>query len=458
MQISLRTALLRSLAAPLLFALVAGSLLAYRIAGEVVSTAYDQSLVNLAEGIAQRVRITGGEIHLDLPAEAEAVLRTDQVDRIYFRVVDDAGRLVAGDAALPAPEGAVTGKAPHFYEAEFGGAPIRGVRLRPVREQTTFYIMVAETTGKREQAVRDLFLGFGAALLLVVGAVALVVRYCIPAALSPLVNAQREIAMRSGHELAPIDVASVPEEIRPLVAVLNVQLDRLRAANIAQRQFLQDAAHQLRTPLASLQVQLELLDAGGGDADSQRRLRRSVSRVTRLANQLLALARAEAGERLIADAPRVDLATLVDEMLDDWLVAADARRIDLGVEREHASLAGDPTLLRELLANLVDNALKYTPDGGQVTLSCRRGRDAAIEIEVSDNGPGIPEAERERVFERFRRLPGGGASGSGLGLPIAREIARAHGGSIAIAAPADGRGTRVSVRLPAPVGLGGTPA
>jgi len=447
MQISLRTALLRSLAAPLLFALVAGSLLAYRIAGEVVSAAYDQSLVNLAEGVANRVRAEGDAIVLDLPAEAEAVLRTDRVDRIYFRVLDDGGNLVAGDAALPRPEGTTRAGRPHFYEAEFRGEAIRGVRLHQIRERESFFITVAETTGKRQQAVRDLLIGFGAALLLVVAAVAFVVRFCIPAALAPLVQVQRDIALRSGQDLAPLDLASAPDEIRPLVAMLNIQLDRLRAANHAQRQFLQDAAHQLRTPLASLQIQLELLESGRGDADTLTRLHRSVGRVTRLANQLLALARAEAGERLIADAPRVDLADLIDEMLDDWLGQADARRIDFGVEREHAAIAGDPTLLRELLANLVDNALKYTADGGQVTLRCRHAA-AAVEIEVTDNGTGIPEAERERVFERFRRLPGGDASGSGLGLPIAREIARAHGGSIVITTPADGCGTRVCVRLP----------
>ncbi len=449
MQVSLRTALLRELAAPLMLALLVGSWMAYGIARDVISAAYDQSLVNLAEGVANRVQIENGRPRIDLPPEAEAVLRTDRVDRIYFRVRDGAGEVLAGDPELPPTERGMPDDLPYFYEEQFRGEWVRGVRLHPVRDGVDFYVTVAETMGKRDQAVRNLLLGFVVALLLIVTAVAAVVRFSIPAALAPLLRVQREITRRSGQDLAPLDTSSAPVEIRPLVEMMNVQLERLRAANRAQREFLQDAAHQLRTPLAGLQMQLELLETGRGDPEAFTRLRRSVLRVTRLANQLLALARAEAGERLLADAPRVDPGALIDEMLDDWLAAADARGIDFGVEREHAALTGDPTLLRELLANLVDNALKYTPEGGEVTLRCRRAGEH-VAIEVSDNGPGIPEAERERVFERFHRLPGSGPTGSGLGLSIAREIVRAHGGTIDIATPADGRGTRITVRLPAP--------
>ncbi len=167
----------------------------------------------------------------------------------------------------------------------------------------------------------------------------------------------------------------------------------------------------------------------------------------RLANQLLALARAEAGGRLVADASEVELTALIDPLVEDWIERADARAIDLGVEREAVRMVGDPTLLQELIANLMDNALKYCDEGGKVSLRCAR-EEGQVCIEVDDDGPGIPREVREQVFERFYRHAGTRASGSGLGLSIAREIVRGHGGSIAIDDGPDGRGTRVRVTLP----------
>lgn len=239
----------------------------------------------------------------------------------------------------------------------------------------------------------------------------------------------------------------MPREVREVIGAVNGLLERLRTANAQQRAFLQDAAHQLRTPLAGLQMQLELLEARPADDAARARLRQSVARVTRLANQLLALARAEAGERLIADATEVELAALIDAMVEDWVDRADARNIDLGIEREPVRVHGDPTLLQELIANLMDNALKYGRAGGMVGLRCVIEDDHVL-IEVCDDGTGIAPAVREQVFERFYRHAGSQANGSGLGLSIAREIVRSHGGRIAIDDGPNGRGTCVRVSLP----------
>ncbi|WP_300317916.1 sensor histidine kinase [Accumulibacter sp.] len=469
---SLRRSLLRSLAVPLLLALFAGSVFGYRAAERVVSTAYDQSLLNLANGIANRARIENGEITIGLAAETEALLRTDTVDHIYFRVRDDSGRMVAGDADLPPPEvplgsvaaalteippadtqghGSRPKAAPQrvsFFDDHFRGEAIRGVRFHPVVDNHGLYVTVAETLGKRRGAIRELLLGFGLGVLLVLAAVAAVVRHGVTSGLASLSRLEEELAERTGEDLAPINLSHVPLEVREVVRALNALLMRLREASAAQRKFLQDAAHQLRTPLAGLQVQIELLHDEQTDQTVSSTLRRSVKRVTRLANQLLALARAETGQHLLANASTVDLSQLIDEMLEEWLCMADERKIDFGIQRDVSTITGDPTLLRELIANLVDNALKYTPHGGQVTLRCARVGQA-VEIEVSDNGPGIPEDQRERVFERFHRLPEATASGSGLGLPIAREIVAGYHGSITIGSCTDGKGTCVQVRLPA---------
>lgn len=463
---SLRRSLLRALVVPILAALLTGGAVGYRAAEEVVSTAYDQSLFNLANGIANRARVEKGAITIGLTAEEEALLRTDTVDSIYFRVRDDSGRIIAGDADLPPPEapaselstGLSEAPAPGrqvnpwatevaFFDAHFRGQAIRGVRFHPLVDKRGVVITVAETLGKRRAAIRDLLLGFGLAVLLVLAAVVAVVRYGINSGLASLRQLEAELAGRSGQDLAPIDLRRVPREVHEVVRALNALLARLRDANAGQRKFLQDAAHQLRTPLAGLQVQIELLVGEQGGREGSANLVKSVKRATRLANQLLALARAESGQHLLANATSVDLAKLSDEMLDEWLRIADEKEIDFGVQREVLSITGDPTLLRELIANLVDNALKYTPCGGQVTLRCERVGDV-VEIDVSDNGPGIPEHERERVFERFHRLPDATTSGSGLGLPIASEIVAGHRGSITITSCANGKGTSVQVRLP----------
>ncbi|MCB1965649.1 MAG: sensor histidine kinase [Candidatus Accumulibacter sp.] len=469
---SLRSSLLKALAGPLLVALCAGGVFAYRAAEKVVSSAYDQSLLNLANGIANRVRVEDGGVTINLTGEAEALLRTDTVDHIYFRVRDDSGQIIAGDADLPPPEIAAPilaeivpdpgppntsprdvstkAAAPRslFFDTRFRGQAIRGVRFHPVVDKHGIYVTVAETLGKRRDAIRDLLLGFGLAVLLLLAAVAVVVRYGITSGLASLRQLEKELAERSGQDLAPVDLRHVPVEIREVVGALNALLTRLREANAAQREFLQNAAHQLRTPLAALQVQVELLCREQPELSVPNSLRTSVKRVTRLANQLLALARAEGSQHLMASASSVDLAGLIDEMLEEWLRIADEKKIDFGIQRDVATVTGDPTLLRELIANLVDNALKFTPAGGQVTLRCVHTA-TVVEIDVSDSGPGIPEHERNRVFERFHRLPDATTVGSGLGLPIAREIVCGHRGSITITSCADGKGTNVQVRLPA---------
>lgn len=448
MQTSLQRKLLAAFAAPTLVATLCGGWLAYSVAGRVVTSAYDQSLLNLANGVANRVRLEPFGLQVSLPFEAEAVLRTDTVDRIYFRVRDDHGRLVSGDTDLPPAEVRFPTMQPYFFHAQFRGEPIRGVRLHQQLDAVGFYVTVAETLGKREKAVHTLLWGFGVAMLLVLSAIGLASRWAIQRGLSPLSTLERDLSRRSVQDLSPVDPSTVPVEIRQLVAALNTLFAGLESAGHQQRRFLQEAAHQLRTPLAGLQLQLELLEATPDDASLRTTLHNSVQRVIRLANQLLTLARAESGALLLVHHASVDMAELIDEMLDDWLRSADSRGIDFGVERERAVLSGDPTLLRELLANLVDNAIKYTPDGGEVTLTCRLDGTRVL-IRVADSGPGIPASERGRIFERFYRSPAARGTGSGLGLSIASEIVTAHGGTITVLDRGASGGTVLLLDLPA---------
>lgn len=442
---SLRRHLVHALLWPALVAAVGGAM-AYRTAVTVVGEAYDASLLNLAEGAANSVHVTGGQLVVDLPEEAEALLRTDRIDRIFFRVRSDAGEWVAGDRGLPPPEPPGAERGASYYEVVYAGVPVRGVRIHRQRGEVGFYVTVAESRIKRQRAVQRLLFGFGAAAACVVLAAVLIVRFAIPSGLRPLRHLEHALAGRDAHDMTPIDPRGVPAEIRGVVAALNDLLARLDGAMAAQRAFLQNAAHELRTPLASLQVQIETLGATP-DPEAMDRLRRSVGRTTRLANQLLALARVESVEQLMADAETVALGPIIDDMVEDWVRRADAKRIDLGIERDPVSLVGEPTLLRELIANLMDNALKYTPEGGHVTLCCHASADA-VQLSVADDGPGIAPQWQAHVFERFARIPGSGGSGAGLGLAIVREIARAHGGRVGLEVPDTGRGLRVAVTLP----------
>lgn len=442
---SLRRRLLRALLLPVVITLM-GGVLAHRTAIDVIGAAYDASLLNLADGVAERIRAGESRLQMDMADGGVALLRSDTVDTIFYRVRDDDGNLVAGDGDLPPPDAISVDAPPRYFDTDYHGKAIRGVRLHRMIDDRGFYVTVAETLGKRQAALERLLLGFVAAIAGLVVAVVAIVRIAIPSGLSPLANLSARLAARDGEDLSLIDPASVPLELRTLVEALNTVLGRMASAQALQRSFLQNAAHQLRTPLANLQIQVELLGTSPA-ADQLEHVTRATVRVTRLANQLLALARAEAGEHLMVDATPIDLAPLIDDMLDDWLIQADRKQIDLGVHRQSARVAGDGTLLRELVANLMDNALKYAPVDGWVSLHCTAHAGEVL-LTVEDDGPGIALQERTRVFNRFYRTPGSAGSGVGLGLAIVQEIVRAHRGRIELETPSVGTGLRVRVSLP----------
>jgi len=276
--------------------------------------------------------------------------------------------------------------------------------------------------------------------------------YAIGRGLAPLSALRREIENRSHRDLSALPEDPAPQEVRPLIRAMNDLLQRLSKTLAAQQRFIADAAHQLRTPVAGIKTQTELAIRESQSGNAQiplHQLHVATEQTTRLINQLLSLARAEPGTERAHFTERLDLNKLVREAATDWVPRALARNIDLGFDSplESAMIEGDAFLLREMLNNLLDNAIRYTQSGGQVTV--RIVPDAAnIMLSVEDNGPGIPESERERVFERFYRVLGTGVDGCGLGLAIVREIAQRHGGEVTLGQGASGRGTLVRITFP----------
>ncbi|WP_245803996.1 ATP-binding protein [Geothermobacter hydrogeniphilus] len=316
----------------------------------------------------------------------------------------------------------------------------RGARL--IQASQPFSDRLEMTTGIAVGAIAPVLL-----LILVLGGIIWV---SVTRSLRPLTDLTAGLRRRQPYALDPLSEENLPDELQPLVQALNSLLARLESAIEGQRRFVADAAHELRTPLAAVQLQAQVLQQSRGKEERQQALeqvRVGTERATHLVRQLLTLARLEPEDRLRLFEP-VDLCALVKTVVAEQAPTALKREIDLGVcEAEPLTLIGDSEGLRILLGNLVDNAVRYTPSGGQIDVALRCEGGQALLV-VEDNGPGIPAAERTRVFERFYRRPGSEVSGSGLGLAIVREIVIRHRGKIELDEGAQGVGLRVSVWLP----------
>jgi len=432
---SIRKRLLLWLLVPLVAILAAGVISDFQLASGPAQEAYDQALLGTALAISAHVRQEHGALVVELSPQAESILRAEnQVDQTYITVLSAEGRLVDGDGDLvnkPATEGRQN---PFFYDATHNGKPIRVAQLRLPVGDTYAIVQVGETIKKRTAIARKIaaitlgldFTGAIATILLVVVGVT--------KGLRPVEALSAQIRMRTASDLRPLEVNGVPIELAPLAMALNRLFTLLVDAASAQNRFVANAAHQLRTPLAGLQTQLELLASDPDFAAGKVKLvhlLQATERISHVVSQLLVLAKAEPAEALFSQQQRVDLKDLVEHSASLFLDRAIAREIDLGFEIHAANVLGNPWLLREMLGNLIDNALRYTPAGGVVTVRCGRQAGQAY-LEVEDSGPGIPQEEQEKIFDRFYRIPGSPDDGCGLGLAIVKEIADMHAAKITI--------------------------
>jgi len=426
----------------------------YSVAYSVAAAAYDRELRDSVMVLARQVTFDGRDVGLRLPPSTLAMLQARGSDETLYQVRGIKNEVVAGDPRLPAIEfsAELEPRAVYFRDDHAGNS--EDVRVAYMFAQVSgltgaVLVQVGETDGRRVQLASEISSAVISAQFLILPLALLMVSLGLAKGIAPLDELRQKIRSRKPQDLSPIDPAEAPEEVRPFIHSINDLMARLDASLKAQQRFVADAAHQMRTPLAGLKTQAELALRQRDSLAIEHTMRQIVvgaDRAARLVNQLLALAHADSDEP--AAMARLDLDRLTLDVARDWVPRAMDKRIDLGFEPAPGPcyMEGNEVLLRELLANLIDNAIRYTNTGGRVT--ARVAAADAITLEVEDTGIGIDPADRARVFERFYRVLGTETEGSGLGLAIVRSIAELHRARVTLDPGSQGRGTIVRITFP----------
>ncbi len=441
--------LLEWLLTPLLFLWLFVVGIMYVTLNAAANESFDLRLSSLAQAVAERVVATGDPRRpVGIAPSAVDLIAADREDEVSYALRRTNGECLAGNADMPRVSGPMAASGPTLHSGVLGDELVRVASMLvpdPSHAGQRIVVQVAETLNKRQRFATSLHAqALLPQLVVLFGAVALI-WYGVVYVVAPMRQIKSQIDRREAGDLAPLPEGAAPRELEPLIVSINNLMARLAANLDTQQRFVADAAHQLRTPLAALKSQTELAIAER-DPEALRRtllqLEAATERTAHLANRLLVLARAGAPRGAPID---VDLASVASEAIADAVPRAVDHRIDLGFERDHrtATVKGDPLMLRELCANLIDNALNYTPPGGTVTVRVAGG--AAPSLAVADNGCGIAPSERERVLHPFYRAADNTHPGTGLGLAIVDEIARGHRARVAIGEGANGKGTTVRV-------------
>jgi two-component system sensor histidine kinase TctE len=457
---SLRNQLLRWLLIPLVLLVALNAVSVYDNALDAADLAYDRSLLASTRALAERVTIKAGKVVADVPYVALDSFETDTLGRIYYKVSGLAGETVSGYGDLPpvpanVPRSEAYPALVRFYHAIYNGEPVRiAALLQPVYDDSMrgiALIQVGETLDARRGLTRKILVDTLLRQAAMVLAVASLVWFAVRIVLKPLMRLKLEVETRALTDLSDVDPALVHKEVRPLVAAMNGTMTRMQDLIASQRRFIADASHQLRTPLTVLKTQAELA-LRENDPAAMRAIVESIAGTTdaavHLANRLLTLARVEHGAGAATLAP-VDLTAVVRQVGLEMAMAAVHKQIDLSLDAPDGVIINAQALmLHELVANLVDNAIRYTPARGHVALRVHAYAGGRVLLEVEDSGSGIAADEREKVFTPFYRMSSALAAnpdGTGLGLTIVRDIAAIHGARIELAEPDGAPGLLVRV-------------
>ena len=457
---SLHRHLLLWLLLPQLVLWLAAAYVTYNVADRYANRAIDAALKTATRALARQVKPIGNGLFIDFPRAAQDIIEADPDDRVYYMVSTPPGEFILGNNKLPPPPvtDARLGET-YFYNGSMKEKSNQlGIRVAAMylsfgdeNAPQRMLVQVARSRASGEELARQILVDTALPLSGLVALMSVIVWGGIRTGLAPLARLRAEVEDRAPNDLAPIKLEAAPEEVRALVKALNSLLAQVHENVSVQKRFISDAAHQLRTPLAGLKSQTELALTETDNPALQARLRRvheSATRSAHLINQLLTLARAEPESVAAQGRTRVDLRRLASEVTAELVPRARHAGVDLGLDEgdeKPIEIHGNALLLRESLLNLVDNAIRYAGDGSVVTVRLS-AQDGQAVLEVEDNGPGIAEADRERVFERFARATHEG-NGCGLGLAIVKEIVERHTGTVELQ-PVQPQGLRAVVRLP----------
>jgi two-component system, OmpR family, sensor histidine kinase TctE len=455
---------------PLLLLWPVSLALTWLVAQGIANKPFDRALEYNVQALAQLITVQHGRVQFNLPQPASEILRADDSDLVYYQVLGARGEFLSGERNLPMP---IDDGRPATGEVRLRDDEMRGLEVRvayvwvqlPLPGAQPALVQVAETREKRSVLATEIIKGVMLPQFVILPLAVLLVWLALARGIKPLNLLEERIRARRPDDLSPLDEKVVPMEVAPLVSSVNDLLNRLKDSIATQKRFLADAAHQLKTPLAGLRMQADLAQREGANTDelkqSLKQIGRASIRATHTVNQLLALARAESSGASLSRQP-CDLARLTLEVVQDSVPRALERRIDLGYDGAEpgtpgVQVDGNPTLLKELVRNLVDNAINYTPSSASKpgVITVRVLADAfgkVLLLQVEDSGPGIALAERELVFQPFYRSLGSEADGSGLGLPIVLEIARQHDATVTLEDTHPGQtppGARFCVRFAA---------
>ena len=459
---SLRGRLLAWVMLPLAGAVVLAGVVSRQNAEATAAVVQDRLLLGSARIVAEQLRFEDGGIQDPVPPAALELFQSSDIDSVYYRVVTSDGRTVTGYSEFPLSDARLQPETSQFFDTQVRGQAVRAVvYLQPVLTETGIQpvrVQIAQTLHGRAALVKSLWMQSMLQQLAALALVALLVWLGLRNCLKPLLQLRDAVLARRPGSLHALELAAVPIELSPLVDAINEYAIRLERHTSVQRLFIQNAAHQLRTPLTLLTTQVSYAIRASepmGRSESLSAIRQTVQQSVRLVNQLLTLSSAEvqAAGDLQGESGRLD--EVVRRVLEDMAGRAQSKNIDLGFEASavDVDVRGHAVTLREIVTNLVDNAIRYTQPGGIVTT--RIVADGSrVNLTVEDNGPGIPPAERERVFQRFYRLNDSDSDGCGLGLAIVKEFAEALGADVALRTPASGVGVTVEVGFVAAGGAG----
>lgn len=449
---SLRKTILQRLLFPLIVFISCETILSYYVTLHYVNETYDRWLLDSASSLAQEIKVRQAKVLVELPDSALEIVRWDERDKTFFKIFSESKGLLAGDSVVPEPSVSSDFSNPVFFTAEIDLEPVRVVVIRVERAdiEDTFYVHVAETLKKRNNMMTDILLADLLPQIVMLLFVSGFLLTGLSKGLLPLKVLADEISKRSPHDLSPIADTNVLIEVKSLTDTINGLLTQLSAAIGGQQRFVANAAHQLRTPLAgfSLQVERALREENmTGVKPALIQMRKSAERLTHTVNQLLVLARTEPVDG-INDFQSLDLCELVMNTCMEWASKASAKDMELGFETSSETIViqGDQTLLTEMLGNLLDNAISYGHTNGHISVEIKHDPQPVVIIE--DDGPGIPQQEIDKVFDRFYRIPGSSGNGCGLGMAIVKEIASLHKIELELSSVMQSLGTRVVLSFP----------